>query len=90
LKYTMKELRSRKLEGVRFKNLEDSDKTQGRRKRRKPIVSNSNNGISTLSLEKKPKKKEILVREGGSRLGDAVGPRTGYDAYKRYMDGDKH
>jgi uncharacterized protein (DUF4415 family) len=43
LKYTMKELRNWRSEGVRFKNLEDFDEGQDRRKRKKAAISDNNN-----------------------------------------------
>jgi hypothetical protein len=88
LKYTMKELsqelRNWRPEGVRFKDLEESDKTQGRRKREKTVLSDSDNEFFTLSPKKnpessqrKPEKKEIPVKvkvEVDLGMQEAQGP----------------
>jgi hypothetical protein len=98
MRHVMQELRNGRPELVRFKDLEDFDDTQGERKRKRTANFDSNEEFYTPSPEKESRK---LTREtgkegdfgkgeGGDGLGNAEGPRTGYDAERRYLGRDKH
>jgi hypothetical protein len=49
MKELSKELRNRRPEIVRFKDLEDSDDTQSKSKRKRATIFDSDNEFSTLS-----------------------------------------